>query len=612
MEGGLTSGWHIMRGGTTYGPYQWTDLVAFSRDGRLSPSDQVWQPQLPGWTPASQLQGLFPGYPGMNTTGAPVRSGPPALAYVQAGRASSHRRRWGLLSGLAVLVIAGVVVGVLFGTGVFSKQSLAVETPMQGPTVIDVPYESSEQVVSAAEGGQLEFQGAQISVPPGAVASDTTLEVKILQDDFNVSQTVSPDAEVFAVGSVVDFGPAGTVFDVPVTVTVPYDESLLPAGIPEEDVALVYWDGSAWVTVQGTVDTNKNTVTAELREFDGVALTVAAGALMVSVLGYLSSKVYKLWKGDAITQGIADTYINPDNSTVKQMAQTATCGGVSLTNKQALAQYMESLTLPTPQKLAFIKDGTKIEMIEGEHYDAGAGTNWQMPKDFFDKNMKGDCTDVTNAMVSVFRSLGYEARGVFGYETDPTTNEKGAHAWGEVLIGGKVYLIDEQGQVSPRESAMELQHLTRPDPTDRRYKMWDNVNHMQKQDPDWYKQYLTSTTTSASTSTTAGGSINGAWTGTETITNSIGVQTQAQQVRVTFDIGPDNVERVHVTGGKYAGESIASLDHGASDPDDYLLVTVSLTEAVQLKGDFNAGDNAMTLNWGGETGMVTWELKRAP
>ena len=287
METGLTSGWHLSRGGATYGPYEWNDLVAWAQGGRLAPGDLVWQAQLPGWTPAGQVPGLFPAW-----------SGAPAPAYEQARRASSHRGRWALIAGLATLVVAGAVVGVLFATGVFSKHSVVVETPMQGPTVIDVPYDSSELAVSPEDGGQLEFQGAQISVPPGAVASDTTLEVKVLQDDFNVSQTVSPDDELFAVGSVVDFGPAGTTFDQPVTVTVPYDESLLPAGIPEENVALVYWDGSAWVTVQGTVDTNNNTVTAQLREFDGVLLTTVAALTLVPIA--VGLWIYILTRSDPI------------------------------------------------------------------------------------------------------------------------------------------------------------------------------------------------------------------------------------------------------------------------------------------------------------------------
>ncbi len=581
METGLTSGWHMSRGGATYGPYEWNDLVAWAQGGRLAPGDLVWQAQLPGWMPAGKVPGLFPAW-----------SDALVPAYGQSQRISSHRGRWALIAGLSTLVVAGAVVGVLFAAGVFSKQSVVVETPMQGPTVIDVPYDSSELVVSPEDGGQLEFQGAQISVPPGAVASDATLEVKVLPDDFNVSPTASPEDEFFAVGPVVDFGPAGTAFDQPVTVTVPYDEGLLPAGIPEENVALVYWDGSAWVTVQGTVDTSRNTVTAQLREFDGVVLTTVAALVLVPVA--VGMWVYKLTRSDPIIDGKADTYIIPDNSTVKQMAQTSTCGGVSLANQQALAQHMESLQTPTPQKLAFTKpDGTQIQMNEGEHYDAGAGTNWQMPNAFFDKNMKGDCTDVTNAMVSVFRSLGYEARGVFGYETDPTTKAQDPHAWGEVLIGGKVYLIDEQGQVSPRERAMELQHLERPKPEDARYKMWDDVNHVQKQDPDWYKRYLTSTTTS----TTAGidaMAINGTWVGQA----SNGTAVDDVNLVISVSEGGTGSATATWKDPRYSPMQAMVVINGD-------VVEIGFQDMTQLSGNFTGG-NTLTLS-GPST---TWKLTR--
>jgi len=75
-------------------------------------------------------------------------------------------------------------VGVLFATGVFSKQPVVVETPMQRPH----GHRRSLRLLGA-EGfaprmeGSLEFQGAHISVPPGAVPADTTLEVKVLQGD---------------------------------------------------------------------------------------------------------------------------------------------------------------------------------------------------------------------------------------------------------------------------------------------------------------------------------------------------------------------------------------------------------------------------------------------
>ncbi|NLO26556.1 MAG: DUF4339 domain-containing protein, partial [Actinobacteria bacterium] len=59
MTDGLAGGWHLSREGATYGPYDWSDLVAWAREGRVGPNDLVWHEQLPSWTPARQVPGLI-------------------------------------------------------------------------------------------------------------------------------------------------------------------------------------------------------------------------------------------------------------------------------------------------------------------------------------------------------------------------------------------------------------------------------------------------------------------------------------------------------------------------------------------------------------------------
>jgi hypothetical protein len=83
--------------------------------------------------------------------------------------------------------------------------------------------------------------------------------------------------------------------------------------------------------------------------------------------------------------------------------------------------------------------------------------------------MRGDCTDVTNTLVSMFRALGYPAKAVFGYVVDKT----GAHVWGEVLIGGELYVIDDDGRLQPLEAALKDMQIFRPERGDSRDFMWD-------------------------------------------------------------------------------------------------------------------------------------------
>jgi len=71
------------------------------------------------------------------------------------------------------------------------------------------------------------------------------------------------------IGLVYDFGPDGATFDPPITLTFTYDESLIPAGVAEENMVLAFWDEDAgeWVNLECTVDPATNTITAKISHF---------------------------------------------------------------------------------------------------------------------------------------------------------------------------------------------------------------------------------------------------------------------------------------------------------------------------------------------------------
>jgi hypothetical protein len=106
-----------------------------------------------------------------------------------------------------------------------------------------------------------------------------------------------------------------------------------------------------------------------------------------------------------------------------------------------------------------------------------AFANWQKPADYFARNgLRGDCTDMANAWVSVLRSLGYEAKGVFGYAlaTLPSGKvEKLPHVWAEVVVGGLPFIMDDDGWFWPLNDGMEILKLVRATPDDPRNAMWD-------------------------------------------------------------------------------------------------------------------------------------------
>ena len=73
--------------------------------------------------------------------------------------------------------------------------------------------------------------------------------------------------------SAYDFGPDGATFSpAMITLTIIYDAESLPDGVSEEELYIAYWDGTQWVAVESTVDTEANTVSAELSHFTQFAV----------------------------------------------------------------------------------------------------------------------------------------------------------------------------------------------------------------------------------------------------------------------------------------------------------------------------------------------------
>ncbi len=73
-----------------------------------------------------------------------------------------------------------------------------------------------------------------------------------------------------------DFGPDGASFSVPVAITMTYDPSILPQGTDENRLRVAYWNGSAWVLLETTVDTLNNTLTCYTDHFTPFAVMTAA------------------------------------------------------------------------------------------------------------------------------------------------------------------------------------------------------------------------------------------------------------------------------------------------------------------------------------------------
>ena len=119
------------------------------------------------------------------------------------------------------------------------------------------------------ETSQLETLDKKVSV---AVAQGTKLldaQGEALGSFSATAVTSSPEPpSQRAIVYAYDFGPDGATFDPPISLTITYDESLIPENVVEENLSMAIWDEaiSKWVVLDGsTVDPENNTITAPVR-----------------------------------------------------------------------------------------------------------------------------------------------------------------------------------------------------------------------------------------------------------------------------------------------------------------------------------------------------------
>ncbi|MBW2686922.1 MAG: hypothetical protein JRE19_13555 [Deltaproteobacteria bacterium] len=130
------------------------------------------------------------------------------------------------------------------------------------------------------DGGVVEIHNGRVKLdfPPGAVSEDIHIRVSPLVN-VGVPGMVTPTA--------FDFGPDGSVFAEPVTLTLGYNQSEIPDGVEESELIMLAssHDSAEMVLVPGsTVDPVANTITATISGFTvyGMAIpncTIAGGPL---------------------------------------------------------------------------------------------------------------------------------------------------------------------------------------------------------------------------------------------------------------------------------------------------------------------------------------------
>src|SRR5215472_8302695 len=183
--------------------------------------------------------------------------------------------RWDEADGIDRMLRRGVALGmaVLLGllpvmetataaenARVAANTRVAALSPARLPLEVAAP---AFTLVTAGAGAQLAHDGAEVKVPPGALATGGTLSIRPL---------AAPEVAKLPPGLLnTTRGPRrgyrmepSQHFNAQVTVTLPYDRHLLPEGTPDRDVRIFWYDTAAkrWTPLRRVeVNTREQTVT---------------------------------------------------------------------------------------------------------------------------------------------------------------------------------------------------------------------------------------------------------------------------------------------------------------------------------------------------------------
>lgn len=166
--------------------------------------------------------------------------------------------------------------------------------------VIIQAEQKTSAAVTASAGGEVTLSDGNpddgetsVTIPAGALSRNVTVTIE--QAD-PASTAITPAAKESTIEKSVNsgrpiavyiFGPEGTIFAKPVTITLLYfeeggvikdNDGVTIAGAAEDDLRIYRWDGVEWRFIGGTVDKIKNTVSTKVSHFSVYALFNSKGA----------------------------------------------------------------------------------------------------------------------------------------------------------------------------------------------------------------------------------------------------------------------------------------------------------------------------------------------
>jgi len=141
--------------------------------------------------------------------------------------------------------------------------------------------------ILAAQGGAVVYENVKVEIPANALSSDISVTVSKTTGQAPSGYTI--------VSQVYEFGPSGTSFSIPVTITIPYDEATLPSGFDESKLKIYMKSNGGWQQLESQVDTENNEVSTSVSHFSQYAVMADSGSTagpggtedILGILGYI-------------------------------------------------------------------------------------------------------------------------------------------------------------------------------------------------------------------------------------------------------------------------------------------------------------------------------------
>lgn len=144
---------------------------------------------------------------------------------------------------------------------------------------MQIPPEARTRIEAKQGGTVRRVDGTAAVIPSAALAQ--TLEVSVTHPPNDPTRESKAEQTKLSLASLpAAFGPEGTVFKTPVTLTLPYDARLVRTqGLRESNLALYYWNPGrqAWEALPSRVNAPDGTVSADVLHFSIYQVLGAGG-----------------------------------------------------------------------------------------------------------------------------------------------------------------------------------------------------------------------------------------------------------------------------------------------------------------------------------------------